>query len=352
VIPWSKPVFGRDEKEAVNRVLDSGWLTMGKETELFEKKLRKVTKKKYNIAVNSGTNTIIGALLAHGGWNPTVKKHIPAYIFPATENAIFASGGGSIQLDSPEYDIIHHDINPFTGHMIPPEITWRQKHDIYIPVSYAGLPLNPEEWKHVPNIIEDGAESLGMDLIRVPPVRFDWDVCYSFHAAKLITTIEGGAVSTDNPDTEFKLRAIRKHGEHPEVKGVFIQRGLNLKPSDINSAIGSVQLDKLELFLWNRNRIAEIYKEEIGERVEYQEVPNYVKKHPYMMFPIFVDSPTRLHIHLKKHQIDTRLGWKPLKPLSNSTLFSKRVICLPIYNNMTEDEVIEVSRRVVEWTKL
>jgi len=332
-IPWSKPSIGEPEKRAVQQVMDSGWVTMGAKTREFEAKLASVTDRKYNVFVNNGTSALIAALMARD--SDTV--HLPAYTFPATLNAVYGAG---------YTNVVYHDVDRDTVLMNPPEVA--SKDHVYMPVSYAGLPLNPGEWNGVPNVVEDAAESLGAAVVDTVHGGGHWTRCYSLHAAKIMTTIEGGVIATDDPDEAHLLQAIRCHGEDPNEKGSFITRGLNLKPTDINAAIGLTQLERLPQFIWNRNRIAELYKEELGSTVRYQQVPDYVKTHPYMMFPIMVDDPEMLRLYLKTQGIDTRLGWKPLSPRPGALELSRTVICLPIYNTMTEAEAMIVVDAVKE----
>ena len=132
------------------------------------------------------------------------------------------------------------------------------------------------------------------------------------------------------------------------VKGVFITRGLNLKPLDICSAVGRVQLKKLDKYLLNRAFIATVYKEELGLEVGFQRTPLYVDKHANMMFPIYVKNPMRVAEHLKKHRIGTRLGWVPLKRTEGADYMYKHTVCLPMFNTMTPTQAIYVARRVNE----
>lgn len=333
-IPWSKPSIGEAEKKAVMEVLDSGWVTMGAKTVEFEKRLADVTERRYNVFVNNGTSALIAALMAKEG----ARVHIPAYTFPATLNAVFGAGYG---------EPVYHDVDQSTGLMLPPSDP--PSNHVYMPVSYAGLPLDPGEWNDVPNVVEDAAEALGAVTVDSLSDGYSWTRCFSFHAAKLLTTVEGGCVSTDDPDEAYALRCIRCHGEDPEVKGLYLRRGLNLKPTDIAAAVGLAQLERLPQAIWNRNRIARLYREELGDLVRYQRVPDYVETHPYMMFTVGVDNPVELALYLKTQGVDTRVGWEPLKWLPGATAISETVLALPIYNTMTEREALYVVEKVKEY---
>ena len=91
-VPWAIPDFGLEEKNAIHRVVESGWMTMGKETQRLEDELSHVTGKKHNVVFNSGTNAIVASLLAIDAYKEGYTARIPSYTFKATENAVYASG--------------------------------------------------------------------------------------------------------------------------------------------------------------------------------------------------------------------------------------------------------------------
>lgn len=331
-IPWSKPSIGQAEKRALYKTMNSGWLTMGPRVEEFERKLAYLLGRKHVVMVNNGTSALLAALLCKRRHEVTTT----AYTFPATINAMKFAGYHKFNLE---------DINPRTVLMNTPPT--KDKNNICVPVSYAGLPISPEVW-HDYHIIEDAAESLGAEVHGKQPEHM---ATYSFHAAKLLTTVEGGCITTNDDSEAHVLRCIRNNGESLEEKGRYIFKGLNLRPTDINATIGLVQLEKLPQAIWHRNRIATMYREGLESYVDFQEIPSYVKKHPYMMFPIFVDDPEDLAKFLGKQGIDTRLGWKPIAPLPNAEYVSKRVLCLPIFNGMMTLQAEYIIKWVRRWSE-
>ena len=336
-VKWSTPDFGEDERETVLRVLDSGWVTMGKETEQLEHELAPVTGYKHNIVVNSGTSALTAALLALKAYNEGYTVRIPSYTFKATENAVYASG---------VRDVKYGDVDHKTGLM---KYEGKEKqYEIQLPVHFAGIPLDQQVWGEVPYVVEDAAESLGARTRNTGDMHSSRLVCYSMHAAKLITMIEGGCVSTNSDEYAYRLRAIRRHGESPDEKGVFIERGFNFKPLDICSAVGRVQLKKLKQYLDNRLGIAKIYRDELCGIVGFQDIPEYVSRHANMMFPIYTSEPRRLAEKLREQGIETRLGWKPLKLTPGAIAMSSKTLCIPIYNTMGIDEAVYVVDKIKE----
>ena len=349
-VPWSKPDIGLWEKQAVGRVMDSGWVSQGPETQLFEKELARYLGCKYVVCVNNGTGALIAALLSHNAWHFQKRKYLPSYTFKATLNALNAAGCGHYTYFK-KHDIRYRDVNPDTVLMTPPDDPSDTRYDLYIPVSYAGLPLDPYDWGEYPNVIEDACESLGAISRGNHTGSHGWTTCFSFHTAKLITTIEGGAVATDDELTYQRLQSVRKHGESLHQKGVFTNRGLNLKTTDINSAIGRVQLRKIQSYIDNRQTIADYYRESLEGVVGFQEVPDYVDRHANMMFPVYTFNPSNLSYRLKHHGVDTRLGWEPLGEGEGAQQVYDKLLCLPIFNTMTVEEAEYVCSKVKESLK-
>lgn len=316
-IPFSKPDIGEAEKDAVKCVMDSGWVTMGPETKLFEDELAKYLGCRHVVVMNNGTSALFAALLSR---NP---KHviIPAYNYPVITNITNIT----------KWTVGYSDINEKTCLMESPPST-----QIAVPVSFAGLPLDVEEWDpSLYSIIEDAAEAFGTESRGVKTGNQGWTSTFSFHVAKLITMVEGGAVATNDDEVADKVREIRS------------RRNLNFQPTDIGSAIGRVQLRKVEGYLQNREMIAKYYREALGGLVEFQEIPDYVTTHGNMMFPIFIEEPVKLTSGLEKLGIETRLGWKPLVETPASLQVSNHIICLPIFNLME----IKEAEYVVECVK-
>jgi dTDP-4-amino-4,6-dideoxygalactose transaminase len=209
------------------------------------------------------------------------------------------------------------------------------QHDgtLYMPVSIAGLPLNIEDWRGK-YLLEDACESLGAEAKHGHPM---WPQIYSFHTAKLITTIEGGAIATDSASFAQECRLIRSHGESPTRKYRFIRLGLNFRSTDVASAIGRVQLKKLPQYLHNRTMIAEYYRETIKHAI-FQKIPDYVDIHANMMFPILINKPDRIAFKMVEKGVETRRPWPPYSAFPDAELIYNQVLAIPIYNTMTLEE--------------
>jgi len=242
-----------------------------------------------------------------------VKKLVlPAYAYPslipiATRLGIY---------------VVFNDVDPKTVHML--NGGWQGDDWYYLPTSFAGLPLNPGDWKG--KIIEDAAEAFGSVSLGARTGSFRTSI-FSFHVAKAISTIEGGAITTNDAKLASRLRQIRS------------RQNSNFQTTDINSAVGRVQLAKIHGYLRRRAEIAKTYREELAGLVGFQEIPDHVDAHGNMMFPVFLHRPWRLAKELERKSIETRLGWAPLICMGGAKRVSERILCLPIYNTMGDEEV-------------
>jgi len=329
-VPWSKPDIGLAEKKAVQRVMDSGWMSQGPETLLFEAELANYIDCRNVIVVNNGTSALICALLAHQKRGQEIV--VPCYTFPATWNAVTAAGMKAKMVD----------VNRATFIMEPPE------NGLTLPVSVMGMPLNPDDWEDK-IIVEDACESLGSKVGQMQTGGMGWTSCFSFHIAKLITTVEGGAIATDDDDLAYECRLIRSHGEHLIYKYHFMTFGLNFRITDVASAIGRVQLGKLDQYLMKRKQITDFYREELADYAKFQEIPEYVTIHSNMIFPILVKDPLQLAQRLwVNHQIETRRPWPPKIPFPCASQIYQQILAIPLFNSMS----LEEAQYVVDCVKL
>ena len=306
MISWSKPDIDVAEMDAVRRVMTSGWVTQGTETEKFEKEIADYLGCRHVVAVNNGTAAFALAMLAHD-----VKElTMPAYAYPSVVSTLRIMG----------VNVLFGEIHARQVTMIP-----FNSGGWMAPVSYAGMPLNGDSWGDL-KVIEDAGESFGAEGRGGKTGAQGWTATFSFHAAKTLTTVEGGAVATDDDGFADRLRKIRHRGY------------LNFQTTDIASAIGRVQLRKLPDHLENRGRVARFYREELKGLVGFQHVPKHVRIHANTMFPIFVHHPKLLAARLGKLGVETRLGWPALNDTWAAHHVSSHVLTLPIYNTMPEAE--------------
>lgn len=360
-IPWSEPDFGKEEKEAAFKIINKGWLTQGAETETFEKELSNYIGCKHVVAVSNGTMALIAGLLAHG-IGPGDEVIVPTFTFIATINAVLAVGATPVLADC-ELD---------TWNLSPTEAAKHinKKTRAILAVDVAGMPCDIDGFKKLCKLqkiifIEDGAEAIGAQYKNKEVGSFGNSCIFSFHMAKLITTVEGGCITTNSNSVAKKIRMVRNHGRSNLYKDLkdknnysFDAYGLNMRMIDILSAIGRVQLSKIKTSLETRKRLVDLYKQELKSKYEFQKIPPYVTNHANMFFGILCESKIRNKIQKKlfDNQISTRIPFTPVhkqkwhknnlrfsaNDFQNSETIYSRILSLPLGNKITQEQVTKV----------
>lgn len=350
-VPWSTPDLSAEEQRAVAEVLSSGWLGMGPRTKEFERGLCSYTGAKESVVVNNGTSALLTALLANG-IGPGDEVLAPTYTFVATINSILALGARPILLDCDPETL---NVTPETIEVAVREHE-RAKALVFVDVAGQPCDINPLVelgHRHGLPLIEDAAEAFGAGYRGKVVGGYDHTTVFSFHIAKQLTTVEGGAIATNDTDLAARCRLIRSHGEGPE-KYVHVALGLNFRPTDLQSAIGIVQLRKVDGFLRLRGEIARCYRESLHRYLRFQKVPEYVSQPTWMIFMALCrDRAERdAYVHwLNTHGIDTRIPWPPVHaqpyyvsrfgpsayPFADAAF--SRVLSLPIGNGLSLEQI-------------
>ena len=354
----SKPDITEDEIKAVVDVLRSGWPTLGRVTEQFEALLADYFSSNI-VAVNSGSSALLCALIAHG-IKPGDKVVVPAFAFVAAASIPKILGA----------ELIVADVDRSTFNIDPEAVEElvKKNDDVkaVIVVDVAGLPVDVEAFIELSRrfrfiLIEDAAEALGAEYKHKKLGSFDHTTIFSFQIAKQLTTIEGGCISTTDEAIVKRCRQTMNYGRSENARYVHQLLGLNLRITDLQSAIGVVQFKKLESYLRRRNEIAMGYKEKI-KGLMYQTIPSYVSRCSYMIFfAIARDKAERDKYvsQLNDRGVDARVPWTPIHmqpcfpeldkaSYRNAEYIFDRAFSLPIYNKMTSDDVATVIDTVKE----
>jgi len=254
MIPINKPILGEEERAAVDDVLSSGRMVDasyegGKHVRAFEGKVRSLLGVRHVVAVNSGTAALHSTLIALGV-NAGDEVIVPPMTFVATANVVLALGAKPVFVD------VKEDYN-----MDPKEFkrAITKKTKAVIPVHVYGYPADMDEINEAAKsksvaVIEDAAESLGATYKGTQTGKLSAAGCFSMYATKVVTSGEGGAVSTDDDDLADKLRLVRNHGM---VHGYDTKHlGFNYRLPELSAAIASAQMDKLGGFLKARAKNA------------------------------------------------------------------------------------------------
>ena len=273
-IPITKPWLGDEECEAISRALASGWVSQGPEVADFEREFREVVGANYACAVSSCTSALHLALLAVGV-QPGDEVVTVSHSFIATANSIRYCQATPVFVD----------IQPDTFNMDPAllEAAIGPRVRAILCVHQLGMPCDLEQIlaigrAHGLPVVEDAACAIGSE-IRTPDGwqaigRPHGDVaCFSFHPRKLVTTGDGGMLTTNDPEYDRKFRLLRQHfmdvpdtTRHAASEVLFESYpglGYNYRMTDIQGAMGRVQLSRLPKIVRSRRRLAQRYTEEL-----------------------------------------------------------------------------------------
>ena len=262
LIRINEPFIGKEEIDAVTDVLKSGFLTekTGASPRVleFERDFSSFVGSKYAIAVCSGTAALHAALLA-AGVKMGDEVIVPSFTFSATANTVLLAGAKPVfaDIDGETYNIKPENI----------EAALSRKTKAIIPVHLYGYPaemhaISKIARQHDLTLIEDAAQAHGA-VYKSRHVGTLGDMaCFSFYAAKNMTTGEGGMITTNDDDFAEALRMIRAHGEAGPYR--VVRLGHNYRMPEINAAIGNAQLKKLPNFIELRKKNAETLTEKLS----------------------------------------------------------------------------------------
>jgi dTDP-4-amino-4,6-dideoxygalactose transaminase len=254
MITINAPQIGKEEIEAVTKVLKSGILTHGvgagpMVTE-FERAFAKYAKTKHAVATSSGTGALHSALAA-AGIKQGDEVILPSFTFVATAEVVVFNRAKPVFVD----------IDPDTYTAVPEKIekAITKKTRAIMPVDLYGMPADMKPIreiadKHGLKIVEDAAQAHGALYTGKPPGAFADVACWSFYGSKNMTTGEGGMLTTNSSGIEETTRVIRSHGEKQKYMSLML--GHNYHMPEMEAAIGIEQLKKLPRFVARRRQNA------------------------------------------------------------------------------------------------
>jgi perosamine synthetase len=278
MIPITRPSLGDEEAAAAGEVIRSGWLTQGERVEQFETAIAKYVGAEYAVAVSNCTSALHLALIA-AGVRPGDEVICPSFSFIATANAIVHAGATPVFVD---IEPRTYNVDP---ELVEAAITPRTR--AIMPVDQIGLAADMASItaiarQHGLVVIEDAAPSLGAMVGSRYVGSLSNFTCFSFHPRKSITTGEGGVITTDDPVAAAWLRRVRSHAASTSdlqryrsgavAFEEYRELGYNYRMTDIQAAIGLVQMRKLGSILAERRRLAARYGELLAAS-DWLEVP-------------------------------------------------------------------------------
>jgi dTDP-4-amino-4,6-dideoxygalactose transaminase len=376
-LAFGRPDFSEQEIEAVTRVLKSGWIGMGPETIAFEHELESYCNAKNVVTVNSCTSALHLSLLVHG-LKPGDEVICPSFTWCSTANAAEYLGA----------KVIFCDINPDTycidSNTFMEKVSEKTK--AVIPVHMAGLTAEIDKIRaELPEscaIIEDAAHALGARYDSGKPVGSSGNLtCFSFYANKNLSTAEGGAIALSDSKMAERLRSLRLHGLSSDAWDRFttlkrftpemLELGYKMNYTDLQAAIGRVQLARQGEFQKRRLEIAEYYiswlkKINLDIRTQKDVLSPNHSRHLFLIeLPLENIDKARDEIisSMRRENIGATIHYKPVHQmpyyaqkmphsLPVTERIAGRIMTLPISAHMTVNDaqdVMESFERVVTY---
>jgi dTDP-4-amino-4,6-dideoxygalactose transaminase len=377
-LPFNQPDIGPAEIAEVVDTLRSGWITTGAKTKEFERRCAEYVGARHAIAVNSCTGGMHVALAA-AGVGPGDEVIVPTMTFCATANVVVHLGATPIIVD------VEPDTFNINSQGLEATVTPRTK--AVIPVHLYGHPCDMDRIKEIAKIhrllvVEDAAHAVGAEWRGRRVGTLSPATAFSFYATKNLTTAEGGMITTDDDEYAEQMRIWTLHGisrdawKRYSAEGSWYYEvsvpGFKYNLTDLQAALGLHQLARLEAMTLRRTELAARYQAGLRDLPEIELLairPGI--RHAWHLYVIGLRLE-RLKInraefieHLKAEGIGTsvhfiplhrqpyyrdRFGFQPSDfPVADAAY--ERLISLPLYTRMTEqdvDDVVEAVRRVVQ----
>ncbi|KTD24324.1 pyridoxal phosphate-dependent enzyme [Legionella lansingensis] len=361
MIPISKPIISNREIQFVTDAVSSGWVSsLGPYLERFEREFAEYCGVKHCVSTSNGTVAIHLALKALGiGSGDEVI--IPDLTFAATANAVILAGAKPVIVDVRNSDWC---IDPV---LVRQNITARTK--AIIPVHLYGHPCAMKElWviakEYDLKIIEDAAEAHGAEYQGRRVGGLGDCATFSFYGNKIITTGEGGCITTNSDTVAERARLLRDHGMSKQRRYWHTEVGYNYRMTNLQAALGVAQLERINDFMRERDRILQTYR-------------HYLTPHGFMLNPQMEgtkpvnwltsallpranrDERDKLLNQLKEQGVETRPFFYPMtsmpiyegkvNPVSED--LSARGFNLPTFPELTDEMIQSVSETLVETAK-
>jgi dTDP-4-amino-4,6-dideoxygalactose transaminase len=341
------PALGDAELSEVAEVLESGMLTTGPKVAEFEAEIARACDVRHALAVSSGTAALHLAVLAFG-LRPGDEVLVPAYTFPATGNVVALAGLRPVLVD----------VDAETMNLDPARIEVGPRTKLLLGVHLFGRPLRLHELPDVP-LLEDAAGALGARYRGRPCGGLGVAGCLSFHPRKIVTTGEGGAVTTDDDAFAAEVAQLRNHGWRTLSPPDMPAPGLNYRLSDILCAVGLPQARRLDDLYAARARIAAGYSERLAQLDVLLPRADDGDRHGWQAYVIQVDDRDRVLAELRAQGIEAQIGTYALNLLGayadqgsfpGAARVFDRALALPFHTRLAEgdlDRVAEALDRLV-----
>jgi dTDP-4-amino-4,6-dideoxygalactose transaminase len=360
-IPIMKPSLGVDEERAASEAIASGWVAQGPRVAAFEKALAERLGAGDGVVVSSCTAALHLSLLVLD-LGPSDEVIVPSLSFIATANAARYVGATPV----------FADVDPTTQNLTPQTIA-----DVVSPATRAVIVVHqtgvPADMDAIHaycdprgiSVVEDAACAIGSTYKGRPIGAHSGLVAFSFHPRKVLTTGEGGAVMTSSTESAARLRRLREHGmsmsaamRHSSTDVVveaYMETGFNYRMTDIQAAVGLVQLDRLDEIVGRRRALAERYQQLLAEVPGIRTIsdPPYGTGNYQSFWVVLPDDSSvdrdEVMRQMLAHGISTRRGIMaahlepayadgPQIDLPVTDHLTNRSMILPLFHSMTPEQ--------------
>ena len=366
MLPFTRPTLGEEEFSAVQEVLQSGWITSGPRVVELEKELSAYIGSGVDVRLFSSATAALEAVLIAKGIGPGDEVIVPAMSFVASANVVVRTGATPVFADV-GLESRNLDLDAIISVM-------NEKTRAIMPVHFAGLPVDMAAIYDLAArenvlVLEDAAQAIGTRYMGRQIGSFGNPVSFSFHPNKNMTTIEGGAIASNDPKLIKQLESIRFHGISRSDKGEMMVEawGGKMNLPDVNAAIGLAQLKKLDGFNAKRRLLAEHYFEQLP-RHQSLVLPADTPGHSWHMFCVCLDFESlgmsredildtfkaqdimlgmhypAMHLFGLYRQLGYGRGDFP-----NAEQAAKQVLALPVYPELTDEMKDYVAETVLSF---
>jgi len=373
-LPFTRPSITEAEIREVSETLRSGWITSGPRVAAFEKEFSAYVSAPFGVAVTSGTAGF-HILLQALGIGPGDEVITPSLTWPSPVNMVVFVGARPVFAD---IDRRTFQLDPASVERV---LTPQTK--AIVPVHFAGQPCDLDAFrtlceKHEIILIEDAAHAIGTEYRGQRIGSGKNPAVFSFHAIKNLTTGEGGLIAVSDERLRDRLVSLRFHGvnqdawkryAHEASKGYdLFEPGWKYNLTDLQAAVGLAQLRRIEEMNARRMKLAELYDrllDSIPAIIRPARV-SYPSRHAWHLYTILIDpektglTRDEFREEMRKRNIGTGLHFLAVHELSfyreryhpapellrNSEYVAARIVSLPLFPDMQEEDVVEVVEEI------
>ena len=351
MIPIASPQLGSEEREAVDRVLQSGIIAQGPEVAKFEDEFAKMCGVKYAVATSNGTTAGHLVMIA-SGIGPGDEVITTPFTFFATASVIIMAGAKPVFVD------VEEDGFCLDPNQVESAITEKTKaiQPVHLYGELADMPSLVEiSDKNNLVLIEDSAQAHSADSWEGKAGSFGNAGWFSFYPTKNMTTSEGGIITTNSEGLSSHCKVLRAHGMTAQYQ--HTELGYNYRMTDISAAIGRVQLTKLDKFNSRRREIADKYNTSLSK---YVKVPEKRRGHVFHQYTILCNQRDELKEHLSQKGVGSGIYYPTLlynyTPMSefeadcpNAKRLTELSLSLPVHPGLSDSDVSKVIDSVISF---